>query len=79
MQFHQLPDFFRLEKLDINFIKVKAHTGDPENELADELAKKNADSQVYHHITFNYRFKKHRFVSHFKNTSIKQKLHNFSI
>ncbi|GBB94244.1 hypothetical protein RclHR1_23190005 [Rhizophagus clarus] len=47
--------------LDINFIKVKVHAGNPGNELADELAKKGADCQVSHHIDFNYRSSKHRF------------------
>ncbi|GES94482.1 ribonuclease H-like domain-containing protein [Rhizophagus clarus] len=67
----------RDRNLDLELIKVKAHAGDPWNELADELAKKGAVLSTYHQLTFNFGSQACRFSPHFENTLIEQKLRNF--
>ncbi|GBC08309.1 hypothetical protein RclHR1_08000006 [Rhizophagus clarus] len=63
--------------LDLELIKVKAHVGDPWNELADELAKKGTELPTHHQLTFNFGSQDHRFSPHFEDTLIEQKLRNF--
>ncbi|GBC07765.1 hypothetical protein RclHR1_07680019 [Rhizophagus clarus] len=63
--------------LDLELIKVKAHAGDPWNDLADELAKKGAALSTYYQLTFNFGSQACRFSPHFEDTPIEQKLRNF--
>ncbi|GBB91385.1 hypothetical protein RclHR1_18650001 [Rhizophagus clarus] len=64
-------------KLDIELIKVKAHAGDPWNELADDLVKKGTELLTHHQLTFNFRSQGYRFSPHFEEILIEQKLRNF--
>ncbi|GES89333.1 RNA-directed DNA polymerase from mobile element jockey-like isoform X1 [Rhizophagus clarus] len=67
----------RDKNLDLELIKVKAHAGDPWNDLADELAKKGAALSTYHQLSFNFGSQACRFSPHFEDTPIEQKLRNF--
>ncbi|GES78896.1 hypothetical protein RCL_jg21783.t1 [Rhizophagus clarus] len=44
----------RDRNLDLELIKVKAHAGDPWNELVDELAKKGTEITIHYRLTFNF-------------------------
>src|SRR6266498_3324009 len=74
-----IETIIREKRLELNLVKVRGHSGDTFNDLADEYAKLGGNSNDVLDIGFISANSKLSFLPHFRQIPIEQKIRKFTI